>query len=223
MANYTPKHLGPTRRLARPTLTPWLRDSLAPSLIVVTAVAALAWAIVGHDARTAATIPPSAVVSMPATVTPRTQAGLLPDAGFEAGTRGWRPVAGAQLGRVSPGRTGHWAATLAGGSSASPGMSMPYVATSHASTTYTAELWVRAARPGQRVEVRLFEEVARSRYSVDTIGVVLTDTHWRRLEVTHPAEQPGARLRFELVAPQLDIDERVLVDDVHISSKPIGL
>src|SRR6266498_1135850 len=45
--------------------------------------------------------------------------------GFEAGTAGWLTTGGARVERVSTGREGTWAASIARGTSGSPGITLP--------------------------------------------------------------------------------------------------
>jgi hypothetical protein len=167
----------------------------------------------GSPAATVATVAPTTTTAAPA---PPAGGGLLADPGFEAGLGRWRALDGARLRRAGSSRSGGWAAVLTAGQGAAPGMAVPSVTHCRAGATYAGELWVRGSRPGMPVEVRLLELVDGARYASDTVGVLLADTRWRRIEVVHTAHRTGARLSVEVVAPRLPGSGRLLVDDVRI-------
>ena len=58
--------------------------------------------------------------------------------------------------------------------------------------TYAATLRVRASRPGTLVVVTLLEVAGGRRGAADTIGTVLLDRGWQRIEVAHEGQRPGA-------------------------------
>jgi hypothetical protein len=147
--------------------------------------------------------------------------GLLADASFEAGLGPWRPLGGARLERVASGRKDTWAASLATGSAGAdaPGIAVRDVALCRAGSVYAGQLWVRGNRPGMPVEVRLLEVVNRVHLATDTVGVVLADTRWRRIDVAHIGHRDGAVLSIELVAPRMRGADRLLIDDVRIDSR----
>jgi hypothetical protein len=226
MRKSSPKHLEPRP----PFWTTRIR------LVSVAVVAALVLALVimvyepdppaaGSPAATVATVAPTTVstsvpTTQPTTTTaataPPAGGGLLADPGFEAGLGRWRPLGGAGLRRTGSSRSGGWAAMLTAGRGAAPGMAVPSVTHCRVGATYAGELWVRGSRPGMPVEVRLLELVDGARYASDTVGVVLADTRWRRIEVVHTAHRTGARLSVEVVAPRLPGSGRLLIDDVRI-------
>jgi hypothetical protein len=176
--------------------------------------------VVSAPARTPA--PTTAATTTPSPREPTAaseRGGLLADAGFEAGLSPWRPLGGAQLERTAPGRTGRWAAHIIASQGAAPGMAVADLATSSTRSVYAGQLWVKGSRPGMMVEVSLLEVASGSRLATDTVGVVLTDTLWRRIEVTHVAHREGATLAIELVAPRLRGPDRLLIDDVRIDPR----
>ena len=67
--------------------------------------------------------------------------------------------------------------------------------------TYAATLRVRASRPGTLVMVTLLEVAGGRRGAADTIGAVLLDRGWQRIEVAHEGQRPGAALAVEVVLP----------------------
>jgi hypothetical protein len=186
------------------------------------------------EGRPAATASPTTVAavstSLPSTTTTTTTVsalpqpvagGLLADAGFVAGLGPWRPFGGARLERVASGRKDAWAASLTAGTAGAdaPGIAVPNVALCRAGSVYAGELWVRGNRPGMPVEVRLLEVVNGVRFAIDTVGAVLVDTRWRRVELAHAGHRDGATLSIELIAPQLRGADRLLIDDVRIDPR----
>jgi hypothetical protein len=62
-------------------------------------------------------------------------------------------------------------------------------------------------------------EVARGRrVAADTIGAVLSDPGWRRVEVAHEAHLPGTALAVEVVLPRGSPRATVLVGDVVVEA-----
>jgi hypothetical protein len=230
MRKSSPKHL-------EPRLPFWTTRIRLGSVAVVAALVLVLVVMVdepdplaaGSPAATVATVAPTTVTTSVPTTEPTTEpttttaapappagGGLLADPGFEAGLGGWRPLDGAGLRRMGSSRSGGWAAMLTAGRGAAPGMAVPSVTHCRVGATYAGELWVRGSRPGMPVEVRLLELVDGARYASDTVGVVLADTRWRRIEVLHTAHRTGARLSVEVVAPRLPGSGRLLIDDVRI-------
>jgi hypothetical protein len=167
-------------------------------------------------------VPATTATTATTSAPPRPVAGgLLADASFEAGLGPWRPLGGARLDRVASGRTDTSAASLTTGSARAdaPGLAVRDVALSRAGSVYAGELWVRGNRPGMPVEVRLLEVVNGVRLATDTVGVVLADTRWRRIDVAHAGHQDGAALSIELVAPRMRGADRLLIDDVRIDPR----
>jgi hypothetical protein len=52
------------------------------------------------------------------------------------------------------------------------------------------------------VEVNLLEYVAGKRFAIDTVGTVLQDRQWQRVEVAHLGIAPGAARAVEVVVPR---------------------
>jgi hypothetical protein len=62
-------------------------------------------------------------------------------------------------------------------------------------------------------------EVARGRrMAADTIGAVLSDAGWSRVEVAHEAHLPGTALAVEVVLPRGSPRATVLVGDVAVEA-----
>ena len=64
---------------------------------------------------------------------------------------------------------------------------------------------------------RLMLEVASGRrVAFDTIGAVLTDASWLRVEVAHEAHRPGTALAVEVVLPRGSPRATVQVGDLEV-------
>src|SRR6266496_844490 len=115
--------------------------------------------------------------------------------GFEAGTAGWLTTGGARVERVSTGREGTWAASIARGTSGSPGITLPQAwRCGPGGRSYVAGVWLRASAPRTAVTFSLFEMAGGRRYAADSVAVVLAGTGWQRLEGTHLVRRPGSWL-----------------------------
>jgi hypothetical protein len=175
------------------------------------------------DQASPATDPPQKTVTTVAAPTSTVAAkpavkdsNLLGDPGFEAGLGGWRPIGGAEVKRVGSGRHGQWAARLVPARSGEQAMALASVLRCKPNKSYAAGVWVRATAPGVVVEVNLLEVVDRKRFAVDTVGAVLGDRGWQRLEVAHLVHRPGAPLGLEVVLPPGARRAAILVDDLEV-------
>jgi hypothetical protein len=222
-----PRHLAPPRRSG-------VRGSgqhlVAESLFAMLAVALTTALVVGSlragtaledpaPVRTAPSAPTTTAAAPTSTLgTARTPGGgnLLVDPGFEAGLVGWRAISGARLERATPPRGGQWAASLTATATVDQGMALREVLRCKAPKTYAATAWVRTSRPGMLVELKLLEYVHGRRYATDTVGAVLHNHGWQRLQVVHMAHRPGAALAVEVIIPKASGRSSVLVDDLAV-------
>jgi hypothetical protein len=84
---------------------------------------------------------------------------------------------------------------------------------------YAATLLVRSSRPGTLLQVTLLEVAAGRRVASDTIGAVLGDAGWSRVEVAHEAHRPGTALAVEVVLPRGSPRATVLVGDLAVGAE----
>jgi hypothetical protein len=123
----------------------------------------------------------------------------------------WTSVGGARVERTvpagftptGPGDQGMAAAGMAG---CTPGR------------VYAATLRVRSSQPGTLVQVTLLEVAGGRRFAADTIGALLPDRGWRRVEVAHEAQRPGTGLAVEVVLPRGSPRATVMVDDLRVEA-----
>ena len=170
------------------------------------------------DAPAAGPTTPGAPASTVAPGGPTGGGNLAADPGFEAGLAGWRPIGGARIERTAPARGGRWAAGFTATGATDQGMALVEVLRCVPGRSYAASIWVQASRPDALLQVNLLEVVAGRRYAVDTVGTVLGDGRWQRVEVAHLAHRPGATLALELVLPRGSPRSTVLADDVEVTT-----
>ena len=172
----------------------------------------------GQAAPTTATGPPS-TAGGPARAG-RPAGNHVADPGFEVGLAGWLAIGGARVARTGPARAGRWAGGFTATGPGDQGMALVEVLRCTPARTYTASLWIRASLPGTLVQVTLLEVAGGRRLAADSIGAVLQDQQWRRVEVAHDAHRRGAALAVEVVLPHGSPRAAVLVDDLEVRSRP---
>jgi hypothetical protein len=131
---------------------------------------------------------------------------------------GWLALGGARVEAAEPAgagrRPGRFTATGAG----DQGIALAGLLRCVPGRIYAASLLVRASRPGTLLEVTLLETAAGRRVAEDSIGAVLTDTGWRRVEIAHEAHRPGTALAVEVVLPRGSPRATVLVGDLVVGA-----
>jgi hypothetical protein len=142
------------------------------------------------------------------------------DPGFEAGLAGWLAIGGARVARTGPARAGRWAGGFTATGAGDQGMALAEVLQCTPGRTYAASLWIRASLPDTLVQVTLLEVAGGRRLAADSVGAVLQDQEWRRVEVAHDAHRHGASLAVEVVLPRGSPRAAVMVDDLEVRSRP---
>ena len=144
---------------------------------------------------------------------------LLPNAGFEAGSQGWRPLGGARLTRSSEATEGGWSLrVLADPASGGPvGITVPDVTVTKLHGRYHTNAWVRPSAPGTTVTIGLREyNDGRPVPGSNTLGWTVEKAGWRQFGAIHVASLGGSRLALEIMARDLppggylDVDQVVL-------------
>ena len=144
---------------------------------------------------------------------------LLPNASFEDGPRGWRPVGGGRLTRSNDATEGEWSLRiLADSSTGGPvGITVPDVTVTKLGGRYHTNAWVRPSAPGTTVTIGLREyRDGRPVPGSNTLGWTVERAGWRQFGAIHVANQAGSRLALEIMARDLppggylDVDEVVL-------------
>jgi hypothetical protein len=194
---HPPRHLAVVRRSGTDArehqVAEWV---LAAVAIVLTLVILVGQMVGGSD-------PPVPGAAPEATRPPVTSPGATGGARVEAG----EPAgAGRRPGRFTATGAGDQGIALAGLGRCVPGR------------VYAATLLVRASRPGTLLQVTLLEVAAGRRVASDTIGAVLGDAGWRRVEVAHEAHRSGTALAVEVVLPRGSPRSTVLVGDLVVEA-----
>ena len=237
MAPPDPRHLSEPRELPPRVRHRALMVAVGSLLVVVLAVAvARAVGTAGpRPDRSPAGSPaatPTSVGSATAPPTTAAQAGeqqgkeeepLIANPSFEASVSGWSPIGAAVLERIPTAKEGRWSVKLVGerGSAAATRAGIEHAAVPvepgvQVNQLYEAVVWVRTTKPGTLVQVNMVEYVDGRRFAIDSAGVNLPNTDWRKIEVYHYLHRPGSRLGVEVVAPALPRDASVLLDGVKM-------
>jgi hypothetical protein len=144
---------------------------------------------------------------------------LLPNASFEDGPRGWRPLGGARLTRSNDATSGEWSLrVLADPTTGGPvGITVPDVTVTKLGGRYHTNAWVRPSAPGTTVTIGLREDHdGRPVPGSNTLGWTVEGAGWRQFGAIHVANSAGSRLALEIMARDLppggylDVDEAVL-------------
>lgn len=200
----------------------WLLAAVAMLLTTAVVLSSL-FDLPGADEPPPAADPPAAAPETSGAPPPTGRAGgdgnLVADPGFEAGLAGWRPIGGAPIERTAPARGGRWAAGFTATGAADQGMALAGVVRCTPGKRYAAAIWVRASRPETLLQVNVLEVVAGRRFAVDTVGAVLGDGRWQRVEVVHDAHRADADLAVELVLPRGSPRSTMLVDDLEVVAR----
>ena len=129
---------------------------------------------------------------------------------------GWLALGGARVEAAEPAgagrRPGRFTATGAG----DQGIALAGLLRCVPGRIYSATLLVRASKAGTLLEVTLLETAAGRRVAEDSIGAVLADAGWRRVEIAHEAHRPGTALAVEVVLPRGSPRATVLVGDLVV-------
>jgi hypothetical protein len=144
---------------------------------------------------------------------------LLANAGFEDGSRGWRPIGAARLTRSTEATEGGWSLRILADPSADGpiGITVPDVTVTKPDGRYHTNAWVRPSAPGATVTIGLREyRDGRPVPGSNTLGWTVERSGWRQFGAIHVAGGGGARLALEIMARDLppggylDVDEVVL-------------
>ena len=150
---------------------------------------------------------------------------LLPNASFEAGAQGWRPLGGARLERSTDATEGGWSLrVLADPTSGGPvGITVPDVTVTKLHGRYHTNAWVRPSVPGTTVTIGVREyRDGRPVPGSNTLGWTVEKAGWRRFGAIHVANAAGSRLALEIMARDLPPGGYLDVDQVVLHLLPSG-
>jgi len=176
-------------------------------------------AAAGGGAGPTTTAAAVATTAAPAGATPPGPRNLLANAGFENGTRGWKPLGNARLTRSTEATEGGWSLRiLADPSAGGPvGITVPNATLTKLNGRYHTNAFVRPSAPGTTVTIGLREyRNGRPVPGSNTLGWTVEKTGWRQFGAIHVAGLDGSRLALEIMARDLppggwlDVDQVVL-------------
>jgi hypothetical protein len=205
----TPRHLAATSRSRADTRDHQVAELLLAGVAIVLTMVILIGQMVGRPD------PPPSRAAPPATGPPVTS----PGAGQPAAnppSAGWLALGGARVEGAEPAGAGRRPGRFTATGPGDQGIALPGLLQCVPGRIYAATLLVRASRPGTLLQVSLLEVAGGRRVAFDTIGAVLTDAGWRRVEVAHEAHRPGTALALEIVLPRESPRATVQVGDLEV-------
>jgi hypothetical protein len=211
---HPPRHLAAATRSRTDAREHLVAEWLLATVAIVLTAAVLISSMFDRPGRPDAGTPPPAT---PAATGPTTgPPGTAPPV---AGLAAWRAIGGTRVEQtaVAPDRPA--AAGFAGTGRADQGMTLAAVHRCDRGTVYAATVRLRASRPYVLVQVTLLELSGGRRFAADTVGAVLLDRSWLRVQVTHQAHRLGSALALEVVLPRGSAPATVQVDDLRLLAR----
>lgn len=130
----------------------------------------------------------------------------------------WRAIGGARVERAAPAAAAGFTAIGAG----DQGIALAELLRCAKGRNYAVTVRLRASQPEAVVQVTVLELADGRRLAADTVGAVLLDRRWQRVEVTHDAHLPGAALALEVVLPRGSPRATVELDGLEVVARRIG-
>jgi hypothetical protein len=132
---------------------------------------------------------------------------------------GWLALGGARVEGAEPAGAGRRPGRFTASGPGDQGIALPGLLGCVPGRIYAATLLVRASQPGTLLKVSLLEVAGGRRVAFDTIGAVVTDPGWLRVEVAHEAHRPGTTLAVEVVLPRGSPRATVQVGDLEVGPR----
>jgi hypothetical protein len=134
----------------------------------------------------------------------------------------WRAIGGARVERAAPATAGGVAAGFTAVGVGDQGIALAELLRCARGRNYAVTVRLRASQPEAVVQVTVLELADGRRLAADTVGAVLLDRQWQRVEVTHDAHLPGAALALEVVLPRGSPRATVELDGLEVVARRIG-
>jgi hypothetical protein len=135
------------------------------------------------------------------------------------GPAAWRAIGGARVERAAPATAGRVAAGFTAVGAGDQGIALAELLRCAKGRNYAVTVRLRASQPEAVVQVTVLELADGRRLAADTVGAVLLDRRWRRVEVTHDAHLPGAALALEVVLPRGSPRATVELDGLEVVAR----
>jgi hypothetical protein len=134
----------------------------------------------------------------------------------------WRAIGGARVERAAPATAGRVAAGFTAVGAGDQGIALAELLRCAKGRNYAVTVRLRANQPEAVVQVTVLELAGGRRLAADTVGAVLLDRRWQRVEVTHDAHLPGAALALEVVLPRGSPRATVELDGLEVVARQMG-
>jgi hypothetical protein len=134
----------------------------------------------------------------------------------------WRAIGGARVEPAAPATAGRVAAGFTAVGVGDQGIALAELLRCAKGRNYAVTVRLRASQPEAVVQVTVLELADGRRLAADTVGAVLRDRQWQRVEVTHDAHLPGAALALEVVLPRGSPRATVELDGLEVVARRVG-
>src|SRR5215204_3234623 len=212
---HPPRHLAAVRRSGTDAREHQVAEWLLAAVAIVLTMVVLIAQMVGRPDRPDAPGPRAAPA---ATGPPVTSPGAAGQPAADPPSAGWLALGGARVEGAEPAGAGRRPGRFTATGPGDQGIALPGLGRCVPGRTYAATLLVRASRPGTLLMVTLLEVASGRQVAGDTIGAVLEDPNWRRIEVAHEAHLPGTALALRVVLPRGSPRATVLVGDLAVGA-----
>jgi hypothetical protein len=132
----------------------------------------------------------------------------------------WRAIGGARVEQAAP--AGRVAAGFTAVGAGDQGIALAELLRCAKGRNYAVTVRLRASQPEAVAQVTVLELAGGRRLAADTVGAVLLDRRWQRVEVTHDAHLPGAALALEVVLPRGSPRATVELDGLEVVARRMG-
>ena len=213
---HPPRHLAAVRRSGTDAREHQVAEWLLAAVAIVLTMVVLVGQMVGRPDSPDRPGAPGPRASPAATGPPVTSPGGAGQPAADPPSAGWLALGGARVEGPEPAGAGRRPGRFTASGPGDQGIALPGLLRCVQGRIYAATLLVRASRPGTLLQVSLLEVAGGRRVAFDTIGAVLTDAGWRRVEVAHEAHRPGTALAVEVVLPRGSPRATVQVGDLEV-------
>ena len=203
-----PRHLSAARRSRTDPREHVVAELVLAAVAMVLTIAVVASSMFGRPDQ--AEPDPPATSARPVTTSPPVTT---------PGPTAWRAIGGARVERAAPATAGRVAAGFTAVGAGDQGIALAELLRCAKGRNYAVTVRLRASQPEAVVQVTVLELAGDRRLAADTVGAVLLDRRWQRVEVTHDAHLPGAALALEVVLPRGSPRATVELDGLEVVAR----
>lgn len=203
-----PRHLSAARRSRTDPREHVVAELVLAAVAMVLTVAVVVSSMFGRPDQ--AEPDPPATSARPGTTSPPVTT---------PGPAAWRAIGGARVERAAPATAGRVAAGFTAVGAGDQGIALAELLRCAKGRNYAVTVRLRASQPEAVVQVTVLELADGRRLAADTVGAVLLDRRWQRVEVTHDAHLPGAALALEVVLPRGSPRATVELDGLEVVAR----